>query len=139
MPPYKHRPFAMPEEQAEEHARLAGTFWNSIAGPREPDVPRWMLYTVDDADAEIMLRRSTGGSGIFVSDICEVHSLADSWYPASPLESVWMVQTTDGFHSLINLMTQKWVPFEEIQSIEVRRVAREVVATDPRIPSCLRM
>ena len=31
MPPYKHRPFAMPEEQAEEHAPPAGVDGNRDA------------------------------------------------------------------------------------------------------------
>ena len=132
--------------------------YGAMIGPREPDVPhapdvppaammppdvtpvRWMLYTVMDDSAENILRRSTGGIVIYVRDICEVHSpLADSGYPASPLESVWMVQTTDGFHSLINFTTCKWVPFEEIHSVEVRRVVREIVVTDPLTPSRLRM
>ena len=33
MPPYKHRPFAMPEEQAEEHARPAGVDGDHDASP----------------------------------------------------------------------------------------------------------
>ena len=108
---------------------------------RPPDVTpvRWMLYTTMDDSAEKILRRSTGGKAIYVRDICEVHSLADSWQPASPLNSIWEVQTTGEFHTLINLTTRKWVPFEEIHSIEVRRVVREVVVTDPLIPSRLRM
>ena len=90
---------------------------------RSPDVTpvRWMLYEVMDNIAEKMLRRSSGGRGYYVKDICEVHSTMSVGQRHSPLNSIWEVETTGENYILVNTTTGKSVPFQEIHSIEVRR------------------
>ena len=75
---------------------------------------------------EIVLRRSTGSIAYFVRDIWEVHS---RWLrQPSPPYSVWEVLSLGENHILVNITTGKQVPFEDIHSVEVRKVV--VVRTE---------